>query len=298
MYKPTCKGYFSGAGGAEIGMMQAGVNVIQSLDIDKRSTDCMMANSHYFGHTVLNKDIKDITVLSQDKSDIVLGTYPCTKYSAIADIHGTRTGDDLFLHFFRHIAIERPEMYIVENVPGMKKFQVVMEAMTKLPDYYVQVFCPVDAENWLPQRRKRLILFGTRKPFTIQPPVYVRKKRLKDIIESNPDVPMPDYVISRINGKYRDKPIIVDPETPKAVAPTCMAHYSKDLGTRLVVDKKCQHGVRPFSVREYARLQGFPDDFYFENELSSYRLIGNAVPVDMGRWMGEQAMRYFNKNKQ
>lgn len=295
MYIPTAKGYFSGCGGAELGMMQAGVNVIQSLDIDKDAVDCMNANKHYFNHSVLHQDIKDITVLSQQKSDIILGTYPCTKYSAIADIHGTRTGDDLFLHFFRHIAIEQPEMYFVENVPGMKKFKVVMEAMTKLPDYYVQVFCPVDAENWLPQRRKRLILIGSRKPFFIGHPVHQRRKKLSDIIEKNPEVDFPDYVLNRINGKYRDKPIIVDPSDSSALAPTCVAHYSKDLGTRLVLDKSYQHGLRPFSVREYARLQGFPDDFVFNNKRSSYKLIGNAVPVDMGRWMGEQAVKYFNQ---
>lgn len=293
-YKPTAKGYFSGCGGMEIGIMQAGISIIQSLDLDSEATACMKANSNYFNHQILTKDIKDITVLSQQNTDIIVGTYPCTKYSPIADIHGTRTGDDLFLHFFRHIAIEQPEMYIVENVPGMKKFKVVMEAMTKLPDYYVNVFCPVDAENWLPQRRKRLILIGTKKPAFIQPPVFQRRRTLKDIVESNPAVPMPDYVISRINGKYRDKPIIVDPEVPGAVAPTCVAHYSKDLGTRLVKDKQAKHGLRPFSIREYARLQGFPDDFRFEDKMSSYRLIGNAVPVDMGRWVGNEAMKYFN----
>lgn len=295
MYKPTAKGYFSGAGGLEIGLMQAGVTFVQSLDLDRDATNAMQANPHYFGHKVLNQDIKDITVLEQDRTDIIVGTYPCTKYSTIADIHGTRTGDDLFLHFFRHIAIERPEMYVVENVPGMKKFQVVMEAMTKLPDYYVNVFCPVDAANWLPQRRKRLILIGTRKPFFIAAPLACNNAtRLKDIIERNPEVDMPEYVLSRINGKYRDQPIIVDPEQPKAMAPTCVAHYAKDLGTRLVKDRHAPHGVRPFSVREYARLQGFPDDFHFENRRSSYKLIGNAVPVPMGRWIGEQAIKYFN----
>src|SRR5438552_12590702 len=107
--------------------------------------------------------------------------------------------------FFRHIAIEKPEMYIVENVPGMKKFKVVMEAMTKLPDYYVNVFCPVDAANWLPQKRKRLILVGTRKPFEINAPKQINNRpRLKDILEKNPIVEMPEYVIRRIKGKYRD----------------------------------------------------------------------------------------------
>jgi len=294
MYKPTAKGYFSGCGGMELGLFQAGVDLIQSLDLDKQATDCMLANSHYFSHSILNVDIKDKPVLDQPKTDIIVGTYPCTKYSSIADIHGTRTGDDLFLHFFRHIAIEKPEMYIVENVPGMKKFKVVMEAMTKLPDYYVNVFCPVDAATWLPQRRKRLILIGTRKPYSIREPNQIKNKpTLKDLLEKNPEVEMPEYVISRINGKYRDTPIIIDPDLPNAVAPTCVAHYSKDLSTRLVKDKKAKYGLRPFSVREYARLQGFPDDFIFENKRSSYKLIGNAVPVNMGKWIGDVAMKYF-----
>lgn len=236
-----------------------------------------------------------MTVLEQPATDIIVGTYPCTKYSSIADIHGARTGDDLFLHFFRHIAIEKPEMYIVENVPGMKKFKVVMEAMTKLPDYYVNVFCPVDASNWLPQRRKRLILIGTKKPFSINAPTQIiSRSSLKNILERNPEVEMPDYVIKRMNGKYRDLPIVVDPEISNAFAPTCVAHYAKDLSTRLVKDKNAKYGMRPFSIREYARLQGFPDDFIFENKRSSYKLIGNAVPVQMGEWVGREAMKYFN----
>jgi DNA (cytosine-5)-methyltransferase 1 len=293
---PTAKGYFSGCGGMEIGIMQAGINIIQSLDLDKEATDCMSINDRYFNHTILNTDIKEKTVLEQPKSDIIVGTYPCTKYSPIADIHQARTGDDLFLHFFRHIAIEQPEMYVVENVPGMKKFKVVMEAMTKLPDYYVSVFCPVETSNWLPQNRKRLILFGTRKRFAINhPEPEKRKPSLADVLEKNPEYEMPDYVLWRINGKYRDLPIIVDPADINSHAPTCVAHYSKDLSTRLVKDKKAKYGLRPFTIREYARLQGFPDDFHFENKKSSYRLIGNAVPVPMGRWVGEQAMRYFNR---
>ncbi|QIL42675.1 DNA (cytosine-5-)-methyltransferase [Pedobacter sp. HDW13] len=292
---PTAKGYFSGCGGAEIGMMQAGVNIIQSLDLDQDATECMSLNKHYFNHSVLQEDICVKRVCDQPDSDIIIGTYPCTKYSTIADIHGTRTGDDLFLHFFRHIAIKKPEMYVVENVPGMKKFDVVMEAMTKLPDYYVNVFCPVEATNWLPQKRNRLILIGTRKPFYIFHPAQIGSRpKIKDLIESNPVYDMPDYVVSRINGKYRDRPIIVDPNIINAVAPTCVAHYAKDLGTRMVVTNDNEYGLRPFSIREYARLQGFPDDFIFPDKRSSYKLIGNAVPVPMGRWIGEQAMRYFN----
>jgi DNA (cytosine-5)-methyltransferase 1 len=295
MYKPTAKGYFSGCGGMELGMMQAGVQMIQSLDLDPKATACMANNPQYFDHAVLTEDISNKLVLPQERSDIVIGTYPCTKYSTIADIHGTRTGDDLYLHFARHIMLERPEMYVLENVPGMKKFPVVMELMTRLPDYYVNVFCPVNALSWLPQQRKRMIVVGTKKPFFMQAPaIATRRPKLRDIIEKNPEYEMPDYVIARLEGNYRDMPIIVDPDDKNAVAPTCVAHYAKDLGTRMVKTNTNRWGARPFTIREYARLQGFPDDFIFPDDRSAFRLIGNAVAVPMGRWAGEQVMQYFN----
>jgi DNA (cytosine-5)-methyltransferase 1 len=285
----TAKGYFSGGGGMELGLMDAGIDVIQSLDLDRDAVATLQLNGF---KNVLHKDIKDIRVLDQEKTDVIVGTYPCTKYSAIADISGTRTGDDLFLHFFRHIAIERPEAYVVENVPGMKKFPVVMEAMTRLPDYYVNVVCPIETENWLPQRRKRLIIIGTKKPFYITHPSQGRRPRIADIIDQEADVEIPDYVQARIDGKYRDRPIIVDADDPKALAPTCVAHYAKDMGTRMV---KVGGRVRPFTVREYARLQGFPDWFQFPDKLSAYKIIGNAVPVPMGHWVGQQLNNYFNR---
>lgn len=185
-------------------------------------------------------------------------------------------------------------MYVLENVPGMKKFPVVMEAMTKLPDYYVNVVCPVDAENWLPQRRKRLIIFGSKKPFFIShPSASANRPSIMDIVDKEADILPPQYALNRIdgNGKYRDRPIIVDADCPNAIAPTCVAHYSKDQSTRML---KVNGKIRPFTVREYARLQGFPDWFRFPEKKSSYRLIGNAVPVPMGRWVGQQIKRYFN----
>lgn len=156
--------------------------------------------------------------------DIMVGTFPCTRYSTIADIHGTRTGDDLFLHFFRHVALARPEMYIVENVPGMRKFHVVMEALTRLPDYYVRVECPVNANMWLPQERKRLILIGARKPFSnLEYPVFSHPVRLRDIVERGVEVDIPEYIKARLSGRYWDKPIISDPESDD-IAPCCVAH--------------------------------------------------------------------------
>lgn len=292
MYRPTAKSYFSGAGLMDLGLSIAGVDIIQSLEIDNICIGTLKMN---FSHPIIYTDIKDIKVLDQPESDIIVGTYPCTRYSTIADIHGTRTGDELFLHFFRHIALEQPEMYIVENVPGMKKFPIVMEAMTKLPDYYVNVVCPVDALNWLPQKRERLIIFGTKKRMSVIPPSVHNRILLSEIIEECPNMKVPDYVLNRINGKYRDLPIITDPDESNSYAPTCVAHYSKDRGTRLVVDRSHPLGIRPYTVKEYARLQGVPDSFKFSGtDNDAYRMIGNGVPVNLAQWVGKEALKYFN----
>lgn len=284
----TAKSYFSGAGGMDLGIEESGINIIESYEIDKKCCNTLRKN---FKHHVNESDITQITVLDQNDADVYIGTFPCTRYSTIADISGTRTDDDLFLHFFRHIALAQPEMYVVENVPGMLKFKVVMEALTKLPDYYVRVECPINANMWLPQERKRLILIGSKKPFTNFDYPDSQPLRLKDIIEKDASIDIPQYVYNRINGKYRDKPIVSDPDNDD-LAPTYVAHYAKDKGTRLIKDGK---RIRPYTVSEYARLQGFPDWFEFcGTDNDAYRQIGNAVAVPMGRWIGKQIVKYFN----
>lgn len=284
--------YFSGAGLMDLGLSLGGLTVQQSFEIDSKCCATMRTN---FDHEVIESDISRKLVEAEKPCDVMVATYPCTKYSTIADIHGTRTGDELFLHFFRHLAIRRPEVYVVENVPGMRKFPVVMEAMTRLPDYYVNVFCPVKSETWLPQRRDRLIILGSRKPFEWRKPEAQRRVTLADIIEADPVVQVPDYVRKRLTGGYRDMPIISDPARGD-LAPTCVAHYAKDVSTRMVADSRFEHGARPYTVREYARLQGVPDSFQFEGtDRDAYRMIGNGVSVPVGEWVGREVTRYFGK---
>jgi DNA (cytosine-5)-methyltransferase 1 len=285
--------YFSGAGLMDIGLGLGGLTVQQSFEIDSKCCATQRAN---FSHEVVECDVKQKLVANEKPSQVMVATYPCTKYSTIADIHGTRTGDELFLHFFRHVAIQQPEVYVIENVPGMKKFPVVMEAMTKLPDYYVTVFCPVQSSLWLPQKRPRLIILGSRKPFAWRQPESNRRVTLADIIESDPQVDIPDYVEKRLTGYYRDRPIISDPAKGD-IAPTCVAHYAKDVSTRMVADPRFPHGARPYTVREYARLQGVPDTFQFSGTArDAYRQIGNGVSVPVGEWIGREVSRYFARS--
>lgn len=276
----------------DLGLMEGGVRIGQSFEVDKTCCDTQRAN---FDHEVVEGDLREKLVSADKESDVDIGTYPCNKYTEISAIHGTRTGEELYLHFFRHIALKKNlEMYALENVPGMKAFPVVMEAMTKLPGYFVNVFCPVSAQLWLPQRRDRLIIIGSRRRFNWREPKSTRQISLAEILERHPKVEIPDYVYKRIRGEYRDLPIISDASKGE-IAPTCVAHYSKDRSTRLVRDKRFKHGVRPYTVREYARLQGVPDSFKFiGSESDAFRMIGNGVPIHIGRWLGKEIKRYFN----
>lgn len=290
---PRVNSYFSGGGLIDIGLEQSGVELGQSFEIDPSCCDTARAN---FSHPIVQCDLRDKLAFDEGHCDVMVFTYPCNRYSNIADIHGLRIGDVLYLHSFRHIALKQPELFWLENVPGMKKFPVVMEAMTRLPNYYVTVFCPVSSQQWLPQRRDRLILVGSRRPFQWNKPVGRRQTTLKDILEKDPDYRMPRYVKTRLRGGYRDLPIISDPSKGD-IAPTCVAHYAKDLSTRLVVDRRSKLGVRPYSVREYARLQGVPDSFNFVGgDHAAYKMIGNGVSIPVGRWIGRESRRYFKMN--
>lgn len=284
--------YFCGAGLMDVGLQRAGITIGQAFEIDTAACKTYRGN---LGNHIKHCDIAKELVLEQDSCHGMFFTYPCTKYSAIGDIHGVRTGDELFLHSLRHLAIARPEFYAVENVPGMRAFPVVMEAMTKMPDYYVQVFCPIKSETWLPQRRNRLIIIGTKRYFSVRPPEHSKPVSLAQIIEREPRVTLPKAIYARMNGEYRDRPIISDPAKGD-IAPTCVAHYAKDKSTRLVVDKRFPMGVRPYSVREYARLQGLNDSFTFPvSDSAAYRQIGNGVSVQVGEWVGREMVRYMRR---
>jgi DNA (cytosine-5)-methyltransferase 1 len=288
---PVANSYFSGGGLLDCGLTMAGLTVQQSFELEPECCDTLRLN---FKHCVEQCDITRKLVNDELPCDVKAFTYPCTKYSPIADIHGARTGDELFLHSLRHMVIKPPEVYVIENVPGMRKFPVVMEAMTRLPDYYVNVFCPISSHTWLPQKRDRLIIIGSRKNFQWRPPETGRRVTLLEILEDDPVVDIPDYVYKRIDGEYRDLPIISDPASDD-MAPTCVAHYAKDRSTRLVKDARFPRGVRPYTVREYARLQGVPDWFQFSGgENAAYRMIGNGVSVPVGQWIGSEIIRYFS----
>lgn len=69
-------------------------------------------------------------------------------------------------------------------------------------------------------------IIETKRPFSVRPPECSKPLSLKDILEHDPDVTLPKAIYNRMNGMYRDLPIISDPSKGD-LAPTCVAHYDK-----------------------------------------------------------------------
>lgn len=105
----TAKSYFSGAGGMDLGIEEAGINILESYEIDKKCCDTLRKN---FKHKVNEADITKITVLDQQDADVYIGTFPCTKYSTAADINGatvlvtSHLKVGTILSFLRHLIMQ------------------------------------------------------------------------------------------------------------------------------------------------------------------------------------------------
>ena len=91
-------------------------------------------------------------------------TFPCDHYTVAANMHGTWTGDALYLEALREIVLHFPELIILENVLGMRKFKRVMETFQALPFYYCTE-CVLYGDDFSLQRKARSFLILHRQPF-------------------------------------------------------------------------------------------------------------------------------------
>ena len=298
---------FSGAiDGMSLGFQLASdqYKSVISNEIEKTAVKTAMLN---YQHEIIQKDIREISTDALGQCNVILGTFPCQEYSKASHIHKKGREDnwkqayhwasirDLFLHYFRFIAIVQPEVYIWENSPEVRKFPIVMETFRKLPPYHYYELELDTLDFRLPQRRKRLFVIGFKKPYNMPDPtdfqIYARQLTIKDIKEPEPIFSIPDYVKSRINGSYRDLPSVKKDDD---IGNTCVAHYARDKGTTLLTDQRGYKGLRPYSVREYARLMGIPDTFDFANkETTNFKHIGNAVSPLVARGIAKAVLPYF-----
>ena len=209
----------------------------------------------------------------------------------------------MYLEALREIVLRYPEMVILENVLGLKKFFRVMETFRALPLYYCTE-CVLYGEDFSLQRKSRVFLILHRQPFAFRDIGASQLPRpgnqLRDYLEMDAPLPtIPPYVYTRLDGTpsasgkvYRDRPKIYDPDQREAVS--LFTNYRRDRSLFLVRDQRAPRGVRPFSVREVANLHGFPKSYEFVGPLGeSLDMVVDSVMPLMAYALGKATRAYF-----
>lgn len=320
---------FAGAGGLALGFAEAGVDYKLLVESDK--TCCKTLRKNRPDWTVVCDDIRDVDFSPYNhKIDLVTGGFPCQAFSYAGKRLGFEdTRGTLFYEFARCIRETEPLMFVAENVKGLishdggRTLKVILGVFEEL-DYNVETKLLNAAYYGVGQKRERLIIVGIRKgidiPFSFPAPDS-RMTTLREALQTCPASPGIQY-------SERKKRVLslVPPggcwiDLPEEIAKEYMgkSYYSqggrRGIARRLSWDEpsltltcspsqkqteRCHPDeTRPLTVREYARIQSFPDFWEFEGSISTqYRQIGNAVPVEMARRIAEKCIEIIQKAKQ
>lgn len=299
---------FSGAGGLDLGLVQAGHEIIWANDIYE---DAVATYRRNIGSHVSTRNICSIPSDEIPVSDVVVGGFPCQGFSVA---NWGRVVDDernkLYREMVRVISDKQPRFFVAENVKGLislGKGEVLKRIILDFSEagYSVQWQVLNAADYGVPQKRMRFVMLGVRKdiaiPYTLFPPKPTHQdpnakqrdpslnpwltvgKALAHFPEPEEAPEIPNHVCSRyklrFNGYLGHR--YIDPDQP---APTVTGRGDEKGGV-VVLHHPKNH--RRMSVRELATVQSFPDDFVFEGtKTSAYRQIANAVPPALGRAIG------------
>ena len=300
---------FSGAGGLDLGLIQAGNEVIWANDIDASAVETY---KHNIGNHIILGDIKEIDVNSIPVADVVVGGFPCQGFS---QANRFRVLDDernfLYRFFYEVIKEKQPKFFIAENVKGilsLGKGEAIKQILADFENagYITDLHLVNMADYGVPETRQRVIIIGQRKGmgcnllFRFPQPTYDKEgrnglKKWRTISEAidhfpNPDEPndIPNHDYSKYKVEYRDYTAHrrTDPNKP---SPTILARGNGGGGVCAIPH---YNGERRLTVRESASVQTFPEDFVFYGVRGScYRQIGNAVPVLFAKILGQELVR-------
>lgn len=285
---------FSGAGGLDLGFVQAGHHIVWANDIFEDAVSTYKKN---IGNHIVDHDINEVDSSEIPSCDMVMGGFPCQGFSVantkrcVEDVRNT-----LYLQLLRVIRDKQPKFFLAENVKGILSlekglvFNRIMSDFSEL-NYRVEYRLLNAADYGVPQKRERVIIVGVRKDvdFQFHYPDSTHSRfggdgkikwmsvleALKDIGEPDVDGRYPNHVGSNykliFNGYIGHRQL-----APDEPAPTVTARGDSRGG---VVILPHPNGKRRMTCRELSTIQSFPLDYEFVGSTSSiYRQIGNAVP--------------------
>jgi DNA (cytosine-5)-methyltransferase 1 len=320
----SCIDLFAGAGGTALGFHNAGISHIMLNEIDKNACDTLVQNSvkHELNWNIVPGDVASIDFSNYSGVSIIQAGFPCQAFSyagksrGFGDARGT-----LFFEFARAIKEAQPKIAIGENVRGLVKHdggRTLKTMLHILDELGYKVNYRVLRAQYLdvPQKRERLIMFAVRKDLDC--PILFPKEKdyfisMKQALKDCPKSDGQTYpkrkaeIMSMVpeGGNWRNLPLEVQKEYMKGSfyltgGKTGMARRMSWSQPCLTLTcspaqkqtERCHPTeTRPLTVREYARIQTFPDDWEFSGKMTAqYKQIGNAVPVNLGYHVGRCAL--------
>ena len=312
---------FAGAGGLALGVEKAGFNTLGLIESDKDAADTLKKNRpnwNVINDDIANiscLDLEKYFSIKKGELDLLSGGAPCQAFSyagkrlGLEDARGT-----LFYHYALFLEKLQPKMFLFENVRGLlthdhgKTYATMLDIFTRAG--YTIDKQVLNAWNYgVPQKRERLITIGIRNDLVGKteyrfPKAHSYKPVLRDVLLDCPDGPGVPYGEKKrkifelvpAGGYWRD----IDPAIAKEYMKSCwdmeggrtgiLRRMSLDEPSLTVLTSPSQKQTerchpleaRPFTVRENARCQTFPDDWEFCGNVSAqYKQVGNAVPVNL-----------------
>lgn len=299
---PTVVSLFSGCGGSDAGVINAGFDVVMANDVLPYARDTYLAN-----HPETDYVLGDVSKIEHfPTADLLIGCYPCQGFSQGGARQADRGINYLYLEFARALNQINPKAFIVENVSGMRRTtyqhllddQIAQFSNAGKCGYEVSWKVLTAQDFGVAQERKRIIIVGIRSDmgskFTFPSPTHGTEDQpfetIKDALAGLPDWPVGEFCDDPFHWYYLSRNRRRGwNETAKTIV-SHMRHMplhpiSPEL-VRINTDKwvfASDDPARRFSFREAACLQGFSSDFVFPDTESAslkmkYRVIGNAVP--------------------
>lgn len=313
---------FSGAGGLDLGFQQAGYEIVAANEYDKTIWETYERNNDV---PLIKGDICNLNSDEFPDCDGIIGGPPCQSWSEAGSLKGI---DDprgqLFYQYIRILKDKKPKFFLAENVKGMmakRHNSAVENILSQFEDagYDVYIHLLNASDYGVPQDRKRLFYVGFKKDlnirFDLPPKPYDYKLTFRDAIYDLKDDAIPALDKNKTNGdkcNVSNHEYFVGAYSPIFMSRNRVRGWDEQAFTVQASGRQCQlHPQAPkmikkeknkqifepgkeklyrrLSVRECARIQGFPDDFkfYYSNLNDAYKMIGNAVPVNLAYEMAK-----------
>ncbi len=310
---------FAGAGGLALGLEKAGIKTLEHVEFDRACCETLRKNRPNWN--VVCDDIHNVDFTKfRDKVDLVTGGFPCQAFSFAGKKLGFEdTRGTLFHEFARCVKEVQPKMFMAENVRGLvshdngRTLATIINVLEAL-GYHTQQKILNAAYYGVGQKRERIVIIGIRNDVQIEFSYPEADKKMTTLREALKDCPK--SVGAEYSEKKKSVLSLVPPggcwiDLPEDIAKEYMgkSYFSgggrRGMARRISWDEPCltltcspsqkqterchPEETRPFTVREAARIQAFPDEWVFCGGIGDqYKQIGNAVPVEMARRIGVQ----------